>query len=100
MSDFEIIVVVMTAEKSLVQGIIRNTVKSAAIYPSAVIAMDYFTHQPEIRFHFFGGTAKLLHEIKVKNICCIKTNSIYIKFRNPETDHIADIVLYIRIALV
>ena len=100
MCDLEIVVVVVAAVKCLVQGIVGNAVQGASIYPAAVIAVDYLAHQPEIRFHFFSSAAKLFHEIKIQNISSIETNSIHIELRNPETDHIADIVLYIRIALV
>ena len=98
--DLKIVMVIVSAVKSLVKCIICNTVKGAAIYPAAVIAVDDFAHQPEIRLHFLSGAAQLFHKIKVQNVRSVKTDTIHIKFRNPETDHIADVVLHIRIALV
>ncbi len=56
--DLEIVVVVVAAVKSLVQGIVGNAVQGAAIYPAAVIAVDNLAHQPEIRFHFLSGAAQ------------------------------------------
>ena len=92
--------VIVSAVKSLVKCIVCNTVKGAAIYPATVIAVDDFAHQPEIRLHFLSGAAQLFHKIKVQNVRSVKTDTIHIKFRNPETDHIADVVLHIRITLV
>ena len=84
----------------ILQGIVGNAVQGASIYPAAVIAVDDFAHQPEIRLHFLSGAAQLFHKIKVQNVRSVKTDTIHIKFRNPETDHIADIILYLRITLV
>ena len=98
--DLKIVMVIVSAVKSLVKCIVCNTVKGAAIYPATVIAVDDFAHQPEIRLHFLSGAAQLFHKIKVQNVRSVKTDTIHIKFRNPETDHIADVVLHIRITLV
>ena len=100
MSDLKIVVVIMSAVKSFVKRVVCNTVKSLSIYPAAVITMNNFTHQPEVRFDFLGSTAKGTHEIKVKDIGSIETDSIDIKLRNPVADHITDIILYFRISLI
>ena len=86
MRNFKIIMVVMSTVKCLMQCIVCNTVQSIPIYPSTVISMNDFTHKPEVFFHFFCGTAQSVHEIKIKHICCIQTDSIHIKFRYPESD--------------
>ena len=44
--------------------------------------------------------AENTHEIKIQNIGGIQADSVNIKLGNPETDYIADIVLYFRVALV
>ena len=100
MGDLEIVMVIVTAVKGFVQGIVSNTVEGASVYPAAVVSVDDLTHEPEVWLYFFGCTAELLHEIEVQNVCCIQTDTVYVKFGNPEADHNADIVLYLRISLV
>ena len=98
--DFKIVVVIMSAVKSFMKGIICYAVKGLAVYPATVISVDNLSHQPEILFYFVSSVTKNAHEIKIKDIRSIKTDSVNIKFRNPETDHITDIILYLRITLV
>ena len=100
MCDLEIVMIVMSAVKCFMQGIVCYTVECFSIYPSAVITMDHFAHKPEIFLYFCCCTAESTHEVKIKDICRIQTDSIYIKFGYPETDHIADVILYFRISLV
>ena len=100
MSNLEIVVIVVTAVECFMQCIVCNTVQCLAIYPAAVITMDYFAHQPEIRFDFLGSAAECTHKIKIQDIGSVQSDSVHIKFRNPETDHIADIVLDFRITLI
>ena len=100
MRDFEIIMIIVAAIKGLVKCVVSYAVKCTSIYPAAVITMDNLSHQPEVRLHFFSSTPKLFHKVKIKNICCIKADAVYIKFRNPETDHITNVILNIRIALI
>ena len=100
MCDLEIVMVIVSTVKSFVQSIVCDTVQCLAIYPAAVIAMDNFTHQPEIRFDFLGSTAECTHEIKIQDISGIQTDSIDIKLRNPVANHITDIILDFRISLV
>ena len=100
MGNLEIVVVIMTAVECLVKRVVRDTVKRLAVYPAAVITVDNLAHQPEIRLDFLCSTTEHTHKIKIKDIGSIKTDAIYIKFRNPVTDHITDIILNIRIALV
>ena len=100
MGNLEIVVVIMTAVECLVKRVVRDTVQRLAVYPAAVITVDNLAHQPEIRLDFFSSTTEHTHKIKIKDIGSIKTDAIYIKFRNPVTDHITDIILNIRIALV
>ena len=80
MCDFEIVVIVMSAVECFMQGIVCYTVERFSIYPSTVIAMDHFAHKPEIFLYFCCCTAQGTHEIKIKDICRIQTDSIYIKF--------------------
>ena len=80
MCDLEIVVIVMPAVECFMQGIVCYTVESFSIYPSAVITMDHFAHKPEIFFYFCCCAAESTHEVKIKDICRIQTDSIYIKF--------------------
>ena len=100
MCDLEIVVIVMSAVECFVQCVVCHTVKGFTVYPAAVVAMDDLTHKPEVFFYFCCCAAQGTHKVKIKDICCIQADSIYIKFRYPEADHIADIVLYFRISLV
>ena len=100
MGDLEVVVIIMSAIKCFVQSIVCNTVQSLSIYPATVISMNYFAHQPEIRFDFFCSTAERTHEIKIQYIGSIQADSIYIKLRNPVTDHITAIILNFWISLV
>ena len=74
--------------------------KRLVIDPSAVIAMDHFAHQPEILLHLSSLMTHSLHEIKIKHICRIQTDSIDIKRIDPETNHIIKILHYRRITLI
>ena len=100
MRDFKIIVVIMAAVQSFMQGIIGNAVQGVFICPPGIIAVDHFAHQPEIRLKLVRLVPKHVHEFKVQHIRRIQTDTVDIKFFNPETDHIADVLLYGRISLV
>ena len=80
--------------------IICNRMKRVIICPAAVVAMNHFSHQPEIFFHAICKVTHSLHKIKIKDICCIQAYSINIKFRYPETDNIKQVILYLCISLV
>ena len=62
--------------------------------------MDNFSHQPEVRLDLVCDMSQRLHEIKIKHICCIKTDAVHVKFADPEADNITDIVLHGRVALI
>ena len=55
MSDFKIVVVIMSAVKCLVKGIVSYTVKSLSVYPAAVISVNDLSHKPEVFFNLIGG---------------------------------------------
>ena len=80
--------------------IIGYRMKCTFIYPTIIIAMDYFSHEPEIWFYFVGNLAQTLHIVEIQDISCIKTDSIDIEFTYPETNNIADIILYCWIVLI
>ena len=100
MSNFKIVMVIVTTIECFVKCIVRYTVKCLSVYPAAVITMDNFTHKPEVFFYFCCCAAKCTHEIEIKHICRIQTDSVDIKFGYPETDYIADIILNFRISLI
>ena len=100
MSDFKIVVVIMSAVKCFVKGIVGYTVESLPVYPAAVISVNNLSHKPEIFLDLVCGMAENPHKIKIQDISGIQADSVNIKFGNPETDHITDIVLYFRIALI
>ncbi len=64
----------------------------AFIYPARIIAVDNFSHQPELRLHFICHRAQSLHIIKIQHIRRVETDSVDIKLAYPKTDHIADII--------
>ena len=100
MCNLKIIVVVVTGEQCFVQLVVCNRMQHVVTDPAAVISVDHFAHKPEIRFHFIGSLSECLHEIKIQNVCGIKADAIDIKLAYPETNHIADVIFYCRIALV
>lgn len=100
MGDLEIVMIIVSTVECFVQCVVCYAVKSFSVYPAAVISVDDLAHKPEIFFYFCCCTAQGTHEIEIKNVCCVKADSIYIKFGYPETDHIADVILYFRISLI
>ena len=100
MRDFKIVVVIVTAVQSLVKCVVGDAVKSLAVYPAAVVAVDDLTHEPEIRLNFICRAAQRLHEIKVKDVRSVKSDSVHVELAHPETDHIADVINNGRISLV
>ena len=100
MRDFKIVVVIVAAVQSLVKCVVGDTVKSLAVYPAAVVAVDDLTHEPEIRLHFICCAAQCLHEIKIKDVRSVKSDSVHIELTHPETNHIAYIVNDSRILLI
>ena len=100
MRNFKIVVVIVTAVQSLVKCVVGDAVKSLTVYPAAVVAVDDLAHEPEIRLHFICCAAQCLHEIKVKNVCRVKSDTVHIELTHPETDHIAYIVNDSRILLI
>ena len=92
MRDFKIVVVIVAAVQSLVKCVVGDAVKSLTVYPAAVVAVDDLTHEPEIRLHFICCAAQCFHEIKVKDVRSVKSDSVYVELAHPETDHIADVI--------
>ena len=100
MSDLKVVVIIVSGIQCLVQMIVGNGMKGSFVDPADVIAVDDLTHQPEFRFYFIGSLTQCLHKIKIQHIGSVQTDTVNIEFVYPETDHIADIVLNFRIALV
>ena len=55
MSNFKIVVVIMSAVKCLVKGIVSYTVKSLSVYPTAVISVNDLSHKPEVFLNLICG---------------------------------------------
>ena len=55
MSNFKIVVVIMSAVKCLVKGIVGYTVKSLSVYPAAVISVNDLSHKPEVFLNLICG---------------------------------------------
>ena len=64
MSDFKIVVVIMSAVKCFVKGIVGYTVESLPVYPAAVISVNNLSHKPEIFLDLVCGMAENPHKIK------------------------------------
>ena len=100
MGNFEIIVIIMSGIKCLMKLIIRHRMKCSFVHPTGIISMDYFTHQPEIRFYFISNMTQSFHIIKIQNVCCIQANTVNIKLFYPKANHITDIITNCRIFLI
>ena len=98
--NLKIVVIIVSAVKSFMKGVVGYAVKGLSVYPAAVISVDDFTHQPEILFDFICCMTENTHKIKIQDISGVQTDSVNIKLGNPETDHITDIVLNFRVTLV
>ena len=55
MCNFKIVVVIMSAVKCLVKGIVGYTVKSLSVYPAAVISGNDLSHKPEVFLNLICG---------------------------------------------
>ena len=82
------------------QVVIRYRMQGAFIYPAGIIAVNDLAHQPEIRLDFICDMAQCFHIFKVQHVRGIQTDSIDIKFADPETDYVADVITDCRIVLV
>ena len=85
------IMVVKARVQALVQFVVGYGVKHLRIDPTAVVAVDYLAHKPEIFLHPCGFLPHLFHEIKVQHIGAVQPDTVNIKFINPEPDHIKQI---------
>ena len=90
----------MSGIQAFMQLIICYRMQHAIVYPTTVIAMDYFTHQPKIRFHSICHLTHRMHKSMIQYICRIQTDSINIKLSHPKTDRVKNIVLHFRILLI
>ena len=90
----------MSGIQAFMQLIICYRMQHAIVYPTTVIAMDHFTHQPKIRFHSICHLTHRMHKSMIQYICRIQTDSINIKGIDPETDHIKKILHHLRISLI
>ena len=100
MGDLEVIVRLMSGPKSLVQLIVCDRMKHLRICPARIVTVDHLSHQPEIRFFLQDYAAHLPKEIKIKAVRTIQPDAVNIKRINPETNHIKQVVLHLRISEV
>ena len=94
------IVVIVARIQCFVQLVVGDRMQCSLVDPTRVISMNHFSHKPEIWFHFVRNMTQSFHKIKVKYICCVKTNTIYIKLAHPKTNYITNIVFYGWISLI
>ena len=97
MSDFKIVVVIMSAVKCFVKGIVGYTVESLPVYPAAVISVNNLSHKPEIFLDLVCGMAENPHKIKIQYISGIQADSVNIKLVDPEADYIQKIFPHLRL---
>ena len=98
--DLEIVVVIVARIERLVKMVIGDRVKSALVDPPGIVAVDHFTHEPEIRSDLIGRLPKGLHISEIQHIGGIQTDPVDPEFSGPEADHITDIVSDSRIVLI
>ena len=94
MGDLKIIVVVVTGPESLVELIVCDRMAHLAVRPAGIIAVDHLAHQPEGFFLLSGYPAHLLQEIKIQAVRAVQADAVDIKFADPETDHVKQIILH------
>ena len=92
MGDLKIVMIIMPGIQTFVKLIIRCGMKHFIINPSCIIAMDHFAHQPEILFPLTGAVTHFLHKIKRQTVSTVQTDTVNIKLRDPEMNHIKQII--------
>ena len=92
MGDLKIIMIIVSRIQTLVKLIIRCGMKHFVIYPSRIIAVDHFTHQPEILFPLTGAVTHFFHKIKRQTVSTVQTDTVNVKLRDPEMNHIKQII--------
>jgi hypothetical protein len=90
--DLKKVMIVVTRVQRLVEMIIGDRMQCSLVDPAGIVAMDHLAHQPEIGFDFICHVAQCLHIFKVQHIGGVQTDSVDIKFADPETDHITDVI--------
>ena len=100
MGDLKIVVVVVAGIKRLVQGIVGDAVQSPFIDPAGIVSVDHLSHEPEVRLYLVGGPPERFHIFKIQDIGGVQPDSVDIKFADPETDDVTDIISDGRIVLV
>ena len=98
--DLKEIVRIAARIQGLVELIIRHGVKVCLVDPPRIIPVNDLAHQPEIGLYLICRAAKRRHEIKVEHVSRVETEAVHIKFRHPEADDVADILLHLRISLI
>ena len=95
--NFKIVMIVMSAVQSLMQGIVGYRMQCALIDPAAVFAMYYLAHQPEIFLDAVSEPPQIAHEPLIKHIGSIKPEPVDIEFRYPEANSIEMIISHFRL---
>ena len=100
MGNLEVIVRLMAGPESLVQLIVCDRMQHLRICPARIVAVDDLSHQPEIRLFLQNHMAHLPEEIKIKAVRAVQPDAVNIKRVDPETNHIKQVVLHLRISEV
>ena len=98
--DFKIVLVVVRRINALIAFIVRDRIQHFRICPTLIVAVDDFTHQPEIRFLALAEAANPLEEVKVHAICCIKPNPVNLEFVHPVANRFNQVVTYMPVLQV
>ena len=93
----KVVVIVVSAVKSLVQCIICHGVQGIVIYPSAVLSVYDLSHQPEVILQTVRDTPEFTHESLFEHIRGIQANAVDIEFRYPETHSVKMILSHLRL---
>ena len=98
--NFKVVVIVMTGIERFVEMIVCHGMQCALVYPARIIAVNDFSHKPEIGLYFVSNAAQSFHKVEVKHVCRVKPNTVHVKFFYPKTNDIADIIFYGRVSLI
>ena len=82
-SDFKIVFVIVRGIKALLTLIVGDRIKHIGIGPSVVVAMDNFSHQPEIRTFFKAEGTKAAEKGRIHTVSRVKPQTVDSKFVHP-----------------
>ena len=96
MRDLKIVVIVVSAVQSLVKSVVRDGMQHALIDPAVVFSVYDLAHQPEVLLKAAGKAAQFTHEVLIKHVRGVESQSIDVEFGYPGPHGIEVIVPHFR----